>query len=233
MAFLLARCSLGANRNLERVLTVSFGEKYKPKSLSSGIAGHGKAIATLQRLIKSPAFGPEYLLFRGPSGCGKTSMAECLALDLGCTDLDIERISGTELSIDALRLLEHRLSLASWGASGWRVVIVDEAHQIGARTIALLLPLIEHLPRKRVVCFTSTCDIIADSPDKAAFLSRCKVFDLKPDIELFACYLKCVAMNEGLDGSEIEHYKRMVKADKGNLRASLQRVEMGEFACSL
>ena len=43
--------------------------------------------------------------------------------------------------------------------------------------------------------------------------------------KLFGCGPEYIAL--------IEHYKRIVKADKGNLRASLQRVEMGEFACSL
>ncbi len=213
---------------------MSLSSKYAPQTLNGHIAGHVKVVATLQWMMKSPDFGPEYILLEGATGMGKTSIANCVVNDLGCSQLDVERIGGGDCTVDRMRELEHTLSYCSHGVSGWRACIIDEAHHIQPRALSILLTLIETMPKKRVVIFTTIASLTAETfgTDCKAFLGRCKRFRLdftKEDKRLVSDYVRAIAVNENLDGRPQSEYDALCEDKEYNVRDILGAIQMGEM----
>lgn len=209
-------------------------EKHRPRSLAD-IVGHEKTIKAIRLLIGRQSYSGGALWIDGPSGTGKTTLARCLASELGASDWDTVELDGDKCDVQAVRDLERDIlkSGGLFGGSGWRVWIVNEAHAMTTRAVQAWLTLLERLPPKRLIVFTTTqgrkADLFGDFSDP--LMSRCLVFSLSSYglKEAFAERAKAIAEAEGLDGQPIAKYQRLVADNKNNLRAVLSAIEAGEM----
>jgi replication-associated recombination protein RarA len=179
----------------------------------------------IDRGLSSKAF-----YFLGDSGTGKTTLAQCLCNELKIDALSITSIAGAEVNAEFVRKLSasiHCSSLFDMSSEGWQAVIVDEAHSMSGQAVQLWLPLLERLPAKRLICFTSNAGLEAYGAFSGALMSRCAVFSLELDKEAAAQHVAKIASDENLNGQPIEAYRALMKDCDWNIRAALQRVECG------
>ncbi|MBE3098881.1 MAG: AAA family ATPase [Planctomycetes bacterium] len=164
--------------------SLALTEKYRPRTLA-GLWGQPKVVVALQRFAKAPCSAA--FLFEGGTGTGKTSAALALARELGC-DVDASEYGGVweiasgEQSADAVRETGRRMWVHPWQGSGWKVVIVNEADRMCRPAEVVWLDLLEHLPRKTVVVFTTN-----DAGRLAArFCDRCTRLFFRSDAAFMA-----------------------------------------------
>jgi DNA polymerase III delta prime subunit len=132
-------------------------EKYRPRTLA-GLWGQPKVVAHLKRFAGNPH--PAAFLFEGETGTGKTSAALALARALGCDVAQGEwggawEIASGEQSADAVREVARHLHLRPAAGSGWRLLIVNEADRMCRPAEVIWLDVLEHLPHRAVVVFTT------------------------------------------------------------------------------
>lgn len=150
-------------------------EKYRPRTLSE-VVGQGSVVNQLGTFLDAPY--PTAFLFEGATGVGKTSVARALANDLGCdpfwgiTTIDAGKQDGetVENSADSLRF-------ATGAGSGWKIVIVNEADCMTTKAAHLWLSILEELPPRSVVVFTT--NHAEKFPDR--FLDRCERLSFASD----------------------------------------------------
>ena len=133
-------------------------DKYRPQRLADlrGQAGVVRGLAGFVRRPASSAF-----IFDGTPGTGKTSAALALARELG-VDVDkrewggLHEVASGELTAETVReLFGTTLRYTSWHGSGWKVVVCNEADNMSDKAAFLFLDVLEHLPAKVVVIFTT------------------------------------------------------------------------------
>lgn len=210
-------------------------ERHRPATWDAYV-GQDKAKALVRRIIERDGFDRGAFWIEGSgdnnSGIGKTSLAWLIARALA-GDWNIELLAGAEVTRERVR---------EWGASRtvpmgtdakpFRVIIIDEAHSIGAQAVDLLLPFLEALPRHWVVVFTTTRKVDEGlfGNDAGPFASRTVRVCLTNQglAEAFARRAQAIAEAEGLGGAPAAKYIALAKECRNNLRAMLQRVQAGE-----
>ena len=214
-------------------------DKYRPRRLSQ-IIGQEKTTSRLEAMLRRGALGGSAVWIEGPSGTGKTSIAQCLARALGAGPDNAVRYS--ELDGDKCRAeivrdldaaaLEVNRAVRSFGhVEQAHVWVVNEAHAMTARAVQAWLTLLDgRLPAAWTVVFTTTEsreDLFGNFA--GPFASRVVAFRLTSQglSERFARFARAVAVREGLDGRDLTAYARLVKDEKNNLRAVLQRIDSG------
>lgn len=206
-------------------------EQYRPKCWDD-FAGNDKVVKRLRAVIERPNYTGGAFWIDGPSGIGKTSLAWLIAGSLGVSEFDCEEIDGDGCSVDRVRALSESLRFRSL-TGGFRAVIVNEAHAMTARAVQAWLTLLERLPVKVVVIFTTTQgrteSLFGDFDDPLK--SRCLQFSLSSYgiADAFAARAQMIAQREGLDGQPIAKYKRLVSDCRNNLRAVLGEIEAGNM----
>jgi len=117
-------------------------------------------------------------------------------------------------------------------SGGFRVWIVNEAQATTKRAVQAWLTVLDRLPPRVLVIFTTT----ADSADlfgeyEGPFRSRCKTiaFTNQGLADAFAERAREIADAEGLNGKPLAAYKRLVQRCRNNMRMVLQAVESGEM----
>ncbi len=212
-------------------------DKYAVRK-AADVVGHDDAKRRLAAIIGREAFDRGAFLFCGPSGIGKTSFAMVLARGLAGIDRegefwDLESIDGDTCTVDMVHDIERRLHLSAYSKSGWKAVVINECHAMTSRAVQAWLTLLERLPAKRLVLFTTTKDSDGLFGDYAGpFSSRCYCFTLKAATgmtQALAARAREIAQAEGLDGRPIEEYVALVKRHKSNFRAVLNAIESGEM----
>jgi DNA polymerase-3 subunit gamma/tau len=204
-------------------------EQYRPTRWEQ-VVGQDKAVNRILALRKRGLSGRAYWI-SGQSGTGKTTIARLLACELADDDY-IEEIDASSVTPAALVRIERAMQLFSFGKGG-RAYIVNEAHGLSKAAVRQLLVLLERLPSHVVVIFTTTTEaqetFFEDKTDAAPLLSRCLRFDLarRGLAQPFAELAREIAEKEGLNGRPIEHYVRLCKDNRNNLRAVLQAIETG------
>ena len=169
--------ALKVNRYSMKPLT----EKYRPARLDD-LRGNATVIRCLKSFVSTPA--SKAFVFAGPPGCGKTSAAYAIARELG---LDVEKrewsglheIASGEMTAEAVReLFKTTLRFSTWHGSGWKVVIANEADNMSDKASFIWLDILEHLPARVVVIFTT------NDPEKLPrrFRERCEVYRFKTPI---------------------------------------------------
>jgi len=198
-------------------------ETYRPKTLDD-IAGQEKAVKLLQNWGKTADRGA--LIFHGPSGSGKTSAAYALARAVGVdpNGPDFARIEPSECSVSTVRELDSKLHISAWGASGWRVWLIDEAHTMSAQARNRLLSLLENLPRKRLIILTTTEEEVFKN-DPILFSRLLRVAFCKPHIDHITALLKGIALAETGNGAALP-YERIIRDNRSNIRACIQALEV-------
>jgi len=173
------------------------------------IRGHDRPIAILKKYIQSGRI-PSALLFLGPAGIGKGMVARALAGALNCTEetsipcgrcpacLKIEKgqhpdfyILGrsdeknngdtSAVKIDQIRQLQNRISLKAYEAK-FKVVIIENAHNLTAESSNALLKVLEEPPPDTVFLIISSKRALLFK----TIISRCQIlrFSALPPAEL-------------------------------------------------
>lgn len=163
---------------------VALTEKHRPKYLAD-VVGQGAIVWQLQQFAEAPY--SDVILLEGDTGTGKTSVALALATELGIVIEEgefgglykIQSGDQTKDSIqEAFRKFWHRPPFGS----GWRMVLVNEAHCVSPQAATYWLDQLENLPPRCVVVFTT------DQPKKlpTPLRNRCQHFTFSSDPETLA-----------------------------------------------
>ncbi len=173
------------------------------------ILGHDRPIKILKSYLQSGRI-PSALLFLGPGGIGKGMVARRLAGALNCTEdsidlcgqcpscLKIEKnqhpdfyIIGASddknngdtsaVKIDQIRQLQNRISLKAYAAK-FKVVIIENAHNLTAESSNALLKVLEEPPPDTVFMIISSKPTLLFK----TIISRCQIlrFSALPPAEL-------------------------------------------------
>ena len=169
--------------------------KYRPQSFDD-LVGQEHVAKTLANAIASQRIAHAYVL-SGPRGCGKTTTARILARALNCvkgptatpcgecpqcveiangssTDDVLEIDGASNRGIDQIRELRETVRYAP-SRSRYRVIIIDEAHQISKDGFNALLKTLEE-PPPHVVFMMATTE---SQKIPETILSRCQRFQLR------------------------------------------------------
>jgi len=211
-------------------------DKYRPQTWSE-VAGNDRAIEKIADLTVQAfeAGDPLVLLLTGPPGVGKSTVARLVAKTLGADPCHVEHVPAGKCTADRVREIEDTLSHTALFGTGWKVVIVEEVDRIAPQAQNLWLTLLETMPSKCAVVFTSNT-----KPDElfggidSAFVSRCypvwfttqglATSNGKPGPG--AVRIKWIAQQEGLNGRPDSYYIGLVRECKGNIRAAIHKMEL-------
>lgn len=214
-------------------------EKYRPATWGE-VVGQDRAVQRLRQLGARAGFGGRAIWISGPSGTGKTTLARIVAAEVA-DELSTRELDASALTVAQLRDVEDGLHIRGWGDKAGRAVIVNEAHGLRKDVIRQLLVSLERIPPHVVWLFTTTSaaqeGLFEDCIDAGPLLSRCAVVKL-PDMDTlagretakaFARRAREIAVHEGIDGLPADRYESAAAACQGNMRALLQRVELGDI----
>jgi DNA polymerase-3 subunit gamma/tau len=167
---------------------------YRPRTFEE-VIGQSSVVKTLENSLKIGRIAQAYL-FSGIRGTGKTTVARILAKALNCSEgptpqpcnrcefctainddraIDVLEIDGaSNRGIDEIRALRESLKYKAI-YTRYKVVIIDEVHQVTREGFNALLKTLEEPPEHVKFIFATT------EADKlpATILSRCQRFDFR------------------------------------------------------
>lgn len=134
------------------------------------IHGQPRAMAIVKAFLRSPS--SIAFLLHGPTGTGKTSTAHYLADALQVDRSPVggfDEIPAGEQSAEAVRALAMSFRLRPMKGD-WRLIVVNECDSMSSQAEKIWLDVLEHLPPRVVICFTT------NAPEKlsARFSDRCR-----------------------------------------------------------
>ena len=198
----------------------SLALKYRPQVFTD-LIGQDHVSVVLSRALEGGRVAHAYL-FTGARGVGKTTSARILAKSLNCerrksgvqkgadpcnectscteitsgVSLDVAEIDGaSNRGIADVQALREKVRFSPTGG-GYRVVIIDEVHQLSADAFAALLKTLEEPPPHLVFVFATT------DPQKLpdTIRSRCQRFDFaRVPLRKVADRLLAIAEREAKD----------------------------------
>jgi DNA polymerase III subunit gamma/tau len=210
-----------------------FARKYRPASFDD-VVGQKAVVQTLRNALKGDRVTQAYL-FSGMRGVGKTTVARILAKALNCIDgptdtpcntcesclsvmedrsLDILEIDGaSNRGIDDIRALRESLKYKPIQCR-YKVIIIDEVHQVTGPAFNALLKTLEEPPPNTVFIFATT----EFHKVPATIASRCQHFEFKKiSRREITEHLSEIASREGLTVSPLG-LNLIAEAADGSLR---------------
>jgi len=212
-------------------------ERYRPKSWEQFI-GQDKAVAKVKAIIGDKDFcegAGEALWISGPTGTGKTTMAQLIARQVGVEpkrdSWNYFELDGTYCSVAEVRDLDYTATQCRMFAEEWRVVVVNEAHVMRQDAVYAWLTLLEHLPARWVVIFTTTETGDLFGRFSSALFTRCHVirFTNQGLANSIVAHVMPIAKRHGLDGKNKAAYLRLVQENHNSIRGTLQAIGDGEM----
>ena len=191
---------------------------YRPLDFGH-VIGQEAVVRTLRNAIEHGQVRQAYL-FAGPRGTGKTSMARILAKAMNAeggpnADFDpnrpiaraiadgssldvVEMDAASQRGIDDVREIRDRAVLQPV-EGGYKIYIIDEAHQLTTQAWNALLKLIEEPPPHLVFVFCTT-DLASVLP---TVRSRCQTFVFqRPRLQELVSVLQRVCEGENIDAPD-------------------------------
>jgi len=215
--------------------------KYRPMVLDD-LVGQDNIVRLLKNSIKKNKLSHAYL-FSGVRGTGKTTTARILARYVNCLDpqgtdpcnkcencvailngafMDVEEIdAASNRGINEARELRERVSLATQAYNGYRVIIIDEAHQLTPEASQSLLKTFEEPPPNTmfILCTTEPHQILD------TIHSRCQCLNFKPvKPNSIVNYIKKIADSEGWILSD-DIIQKIAVLGSGSVRDSISQLE--------
>ena len=214
--------------------------RWRPQRFED-LVGQDVVVRTLRNALSNKQIAHAYL-FSGLRGVGKTTVARLVAKALNCehgptpqpcgecvpcreiasgASLDVlEMDAASNRGIDDVRELREAVKNLPI-RDRYRVVILDEAHQLTKDAFAALLKILEEPPAHVVFILAST------EKDRfpATILSRCLQVDFRPiPVELVAARLVQVAGSEGMTLTP-GAAQLVARATEGSLRDALSLLD--------
>lgn len=152
-------------------------ERYRPRTLDA-LYGQSYIRAELAAFLASPY--PAAMIFAGDTGTGKSSAALALANDLDCHPSEFIEIRSGQADGETLESLSLILSYSPM-SSGWRVVVFTEADMMTPKAERLFLSLLETIPARTLVVFTTNRPEWFDG--RPRLRDRCEVYRFASDAE--------------------------------------------------
>lgn len=215
--------------------------KYRPQTFDD-LVGQDHIAKTLTNALAAKRLAHAYV-FSGPRGCGKTTSARILAKSLNCaqgptatpcgtcpqcrdiaggtsTDDVLEIDGASNRGIDQIRELRDTVKYAP-ARSRYRVIIIDEAHQISKDGFNALLKTLEE-PPPHVVFMMATTEA-QKIPE--TILSRCQRFQVRAisPMDIFT-RIKRIIATESL-AMEDATLHEVARAARGSLRDALSLLD--------
>lgn len=181
---------------------VASARRYRPRKWGS-VLGQDATVRILQNAVRLKRIAHAYL-FSGPRGTGKTSLARLLAMSLNCEampaviegggsiepcgecescrgiaesrDVDVLEIdAASNRGIDDAKAIQ-KIAQQLMRPGKYRVVILDECHQLTSQAMNALLALFEQPPSSflPILCTTEPHSVLA------TIRSRCSCFTIRP-----------------------------------------------------
>jgi DNA polymerase-3 subunit gamma/tau len=220
--------------------------KYRPMTFEE-MVGQKAVVQTLQNGIRSGRIAQAYL-FSGTRGVGKTTAARILAKALNCEKgptptpcgvcpfctaiqddrlVDVIEIDGASNNgIDNIRDLRELVQYKAM-QSRYRVIIIDEVHQVSKPAFNALLKTLEEPPEKTIFIFATT--ELQKVP--VTIVSRCQYFEFKRVSQKeIAAHLVDIARSEGLTLTE-SGFGLLARAADGSIRDSLTLLDQAVAFC--
>jgi len=213
-------------------------EKYRPKRLEQ-IRGHDDVVSRLKRILDREQFDGGAFWLEGASGTGKGCFAWSIATRKGIESREAwnyTELDGDKCSVAAVRDLDGQTSAAGLFADEWRVIVVNESHLMTTRAVGAWLTLLERLPYRWIIVFTTTENSSGlFGPMGKPLVDRCIGLRLSSQglAPVFARLAHGIARREGLDGQPVSTYENALRRSgvKNSMRALLQRIARMDF-CS-
>lgn len=207
--------------------------KYRPKTFAE-VIGQGAIVRTLQNAIKENRISHAYL-FSGMRGVGKTTVARILAKALNCQSgpapepcnqcdlcqainddrlIDFIEIDGaSNRGIEDVKALRESIQYEPMH-SRYRIIIIDEVHQLSRDAFNALLKTLEEPPTRTIFIFATT----EFHKVPKTIISRCQHFVFKRlSSQDIAGHLGYLAGQEGITISSYS-LKLIAEAADGSLR---------------
>jgi len=208
---------------------MDLGEQLRPKTWAD-IVGQSKAVRQIRAITKRRGHAGTCWWFFGPSGVGKTSMARILAAEYS-NEILTEETVGRDLLAETVRSMMKRIGQPT--LCGNRVWIVNEAQDIPAASLSLLLDAVEQIKVSKydMIIFTAI-----EHPNKAggngthyhALLTRCYVPEIQDEYSTeyrqdVLAYLERVSTTHHLTSPNV---KRIAENVHWSIRGALAALEM-------
>jgi DNA polymerase-3 subunit gamma/tau len=210
---------------------------WRPKTFDD-LVGQPAARILLQQMIKVGKI-PTALLFDGSRGTGKTTTARIIAAALNChedtkpcgscpsckavydgSSMDLIEIDAASNGlVDDIRQLRQQLRYGSSG--GYRVIVLDEAHNISQAGFNALLKMLEEPPPDTLFILLTT------EPGKIlpTVASRCIPYNFRRlTVEVIVRRLYHIAMDENFD-VEVDLLQLIAERADGAMRDAIMLLE--------
>lgn len=194
---------------------MNLATKYRPHEFTD-VMSQKAIIKILEQQIKTKTF-KNCIMFTGPSGCGKTTIARILANKINNGyGSPLEYDAASNNGVDNVRAIIEIAQERSLD-SEYKVIVLDECHQITSAGWAAFLKCVEEPPKYTIFMFCTT------DPQKVPMTiqNRCQIYNLsRIDLDSIKnrLYYVCNQENYHVEPNAIDYISKLAE---GSMRQAL------------